>query len=160
MAAPITTTYSPEERERIALHVCGELSLGRSIKRIFEEDKEREGLCHLGTFLAWRLDDQELHERIARARASGLEMQLEEITEIADNKDEDAQSRRVRVYARLEVAAKLAPALYGQRMDVTSGGKPLPAPVNLNVTDNRIQSILMLVQRRKEDDAQLHALLE
>ena len=160
MAAPISTTISPEERERIAQHVCGQLSLGRSIRKIFEEDRKSANLPALGTFLAWRLDDAQLHERIAHARASGLEMNLEEIPEIADNLDEDPQSRRVRVYARLEAAAKLAPALYGARMDVTSGGKPLPAPQHLTLNDNRVSSILMLIQRRKEDDEAMRLLLE
>jgi hypothetical protein len=160
MAAPISTTISETERERIAQYVCGQLSRGRSIRKIFEEDKREQKLPALGTFLAWRLDDARLHERIAHARASGLEQLLEEIPEIADNKDEDPQSRRVRVYARLEVAAKLAPALYGQRMDVTSGGKPLPAAQPTVVIDNRVQSILMIVQQRKEADEATRLLLD
>ena len=144
--------YSPEERERIVSYVCSQLSLGRSMKKIFEEDREREKLCDVSVFYAWRSEDTRTHEKVARARASGLEVTLEELPAIADDKvsDPDAQSRRVRIYARERMAAMLAPALYGAKVDVTSGGKPLPPAQNVTLIDNRVQSILMLVQQRKD----------
>lgn len=152
----------PEEKERITEHVCAELAKGRSLKKIFEEDGKREALCDRATFLRWRLNDITLRDKVACARADGLEAKLEEMTEIADDRksDPDAQSRRVRIYAREREAAMLAPALYGAKMDVTSGGKPLPAPQSITVQDNRIQSILMLVQQRKEQDETVRKLLE
>jgi hypothetical protein len=152
--------YSPEERERIANYVCAELAKGRSMRKIFEEDGRREKLCDRAVFSTWRNQSDSLHDQIARARGEGLEAILEEIIEIGDDKDEDPQSRRVRIYARETLAAKLAPALYGNRVDVTSGGKPLPAPQSVTLVDNRIQSVLMLVQDRKKLDEQLRGLLE
>jgi hypothetical protein len=159
---PKRPEYTPEERTRIASHVLEQLALGRSTKKIFDEDGAKEALCARSCWNSWLLNDQSLEDSVARARRIGLSAIVEEMVEIADDKtgDTDAQSRRVRIYARERMAAMLAPAVFGQKLDVTSGGKPLEAPKNVTHIDNRIQSVLMLVQQRKDDAAALAGLLE
>jgi len=154
--------YSPAERERIASHILAELALGRSLRKIIAEDKEEHGLPDIATWLSWQVSDPSLHEQVARAREHGAERLVEEMVEIADDKqgDTDPQSRRVRIYAREKAAAMLAPKRFGQKLDVTSGGKPLPEPKSVTLIDNRIQSVLMLVQQRKDDDETIRGLLE
>lgn len=155
-------TISAEERSRIADYVCEQLALGRSVKNIFEQDSEAQSLCSRSTWNRWLMSDQSLEASVARARCQGLTAILEEIVDIADDRkgDPDAQSRRTRIYAREKMAAMLAPAVFGQKLDVTSGGKPLPAPQSVTLVDNRIQSVLMLVQQRKDADAATRALLD
>jgi len=156
---PKRPEYTPEERIRIIDHVCEQIALGRSTRAIFKEDKD---LPALSCWNSWLINDQSLEEQVTRARRLGLSAIIEEMVEIADNKkaDPDAQSRRTRIYAREKMAAMLAPHTFGQKLDVTSGGKPLEAPKSVTLIDNRIQSVLMLVQQRKADDAAVQALLE
>ena len=87
-----------------------------------------------------------LLERVERARELGAGKHLDEIIEISDNKTEDANSRKVRIYAREKYAAMIAPQRYGAKLDVTSAGKALPAPVTHN--DNRIQALLTIAAER------------
>lgn len=98
-----------------------------------------------------------------RARELGFERIIgEELIDIADNREDDSdpQSRRVRIWAREKAAAMLHPRRFGNTIDVTSGGKPLPAPQSVTLVDNRIQSVLMLVQQRKEADEATRLLME
>lgn len=159
---PKRPEYSPEERMRIVDHVIEQIALGRSTRKIFEEDGEREALCTLSCWNSWLINDQSLEDQVARARRQGLTAILEEIVDIGDDRkaDPDAQSRRTRIYAREKMAAMLAPHVFGARLDVTSGGKPLEAPKSMTLVDNRIQSVLMLVQQRKADAEAMRTLLE
>jgi hypothetical protein len=155
MAAPISTTYSPKERERIEQHILSQIALGRTLSKIIDEDRKEHGLPHISTWISWQVESEELHEKVARAREHGAERLVEEMVTISDDKagDPDAQSRRVRIYAREKAAAMLAPRRFGQKLDVTSDGKALPA-ANVTINDNRIQSLLSLVdQRRLADQA-------
>jgi len=154
---------APSERQRIADHVLSQLATGRGLSKIFEEDAKSAKLCGLATWYRWTLKDQSLREEVAQARELGCERLVEEMIEIGDNKraDPDAQSRRVRIYAREKAVQMLAPRRFNlQRLDLTSGGKPLEAPKSVTLIDNRIQSVLMLVQQRKDDDEKVRALLE
>lgn len=149
-----------DEKRRIADHVLAHLSLGRPLSKIFKEDAASASLCAEATWYRWVRDDQSLREEVAQAREQGMERLVEEMVEISDDKQEDPQSRRVRVYAREKAAQMLSPKRFGQKLDVTSGGKPIEAPKSVTLIDNRIQSVLMLVQQRKASDAELRALLD
>jgi hypothetical protein len=148
-----------EERQRIVDHVLAQLALGTPVSKIFEEGT---GLCSEATWYRWLLNDQSLREEVAQAREIGCERHIDQMIVIADDRegDTDPQSRRVRIYAREKAAAMLAPRRFGQRLDVTSGGKPLPAPQSATLVDNRIKSVLMLVQQRKEADEETRKLLD
>lgn len=154
---------SSEERQRIADHILGQLSVGRPLSKIFEEDAVSARLCGLATWYRWAVKDQSLREEVAQAREQGCERLVEEMVTIADDRtgDTDPQSRRVRIYAREKAVQMLAPRRFNmQRVDVTSGGKPLEAPKSVTLIDNRIQSVLMLVQQRKDSDEAMRTLLE
>lgn len=159
---PKRPEYMSEERLRIVDHVCEQIALGRSTRSIFKEDAAEQSLCVLSCWNSWLINDQSLEDQVARARRQGLSAIVEEMVEIADGKegDPDPQSRRVRIYAREKMAAMLAPHVFGQKLDVTSGGKPLEPPKSVTLIDNRIQSVLMLVQQRKDSDEAIRALLE
>lgn len=156
-------SVAPEERRRIADHILAQLALGRALSKIFDEDAESARLCAPATWYRWERSDQSLRDEVAQAREQGCERIVEEMIDIADNKkdDPDAQSRRTRIYAREKAVQMLAPRRFNmQRMDVTSGGKPLPPAQSVTLIDNRIQSVLMLVQQRKAADDELRKLLD
>jgi hypothetical protein len=149
-------------REAAIAHVIEQIALGRPVTEIFAKDRaELEGKCSIATWGRWIAQDQALREEVERARELGCERLVEEMITIADDRtgDTDPQSRRVRIYAREKAAQMLAPRRFGPRVDVTSGGKALPAP-SVTLIDNRIQSVLMLVQQRKADDEATRLLLD
>lgn len=90
----------------------------------------------------WLEDNDAFAEQYTRARTRQAEFMLDEIIEIADDTTLDTEygdsgpkansewiSRsKLRVDARKWAMSKLAPKKYGDKLDVTSGDKPLLAP--------------------------------
>jgi hypothetical protein len=139
MAAPISTTYTAEERERIVGHVLAELSGGRAVSRILREDEE---MPDVATFWRWHFEDEGLREKVAHARENGVEALMDETISIADDStrdwrkskdDEDerefapdhVQRAKLRVDTRHKYAQMIAPRKYGTKVDLTTGGQPL-----------------------------------
>lgn len=136
--------YSPEERAKIVEHVLDELAKGRSLSKICADSQM--SLSYTG-WMRWQLADEDLRERVAHAREAGATKLLEEVIEIADDKDEDSNSRRVRIYAREKYAAMIAPQRFGQqKLDITSGGKALPQPIQAST--DRIDALLAIAAMR------------
>lgn len=159
--------YSEADRERIVAHVCkqhGEKK--RSITSILREDK---GMPNLTTLYAWRDENPLFSQRLARAREAYIEQLLEETIDIAEDASDDIEiwtdpkTKRqyprltgssvkraaLRIQTRERFAILAMPEKYGtQRMDVTSGGKALPAPSEGR--DNRLDAILALALSRRQ----------
>jgi adenine-specific DNA methylase len=83
------------------------------------------GIVGYVTFWQWHGEDVGLQERLAQARMVGIELDMEEIKLIADEKGVDPQDKRVRIYARELRARMLAPRKYGPKLDLTTGGDKL-----------------------------------
>ena len=158
--------YSPEERERIVEHICVELEKKRFASKICAED---EGMPSFSQFLAWCAENPQFQSRYAQAREAQVEALLEEGLQIAEDATDDAyiwtDPKTNRQFARIDgktvrrsqliietrerFAKMMLPERFAQqRMDVTSGGKALPAPVQIN--DNRIQALLQLAAHRAQ----------
>lgn len=170
--------YSPEEKERIVDYVCDELVKKRSLFSILGEDA---GMPSYATFMKWQRDSETISQQVAHAREAALEAIIEEIIEISDADAGDAyiytdpktgkqwakidgdcvQRAKLRVYAREKVAQMLAPRRFGvQRMDVTSDGKQISNETNVTLVENRVASILMVAQRRIEEQKQLEQIID
>jgi hypothetical protein len=80
------------------------------------------------TISDWKTKDPLFSANIARAREEGFDALAAECLQIADNLDEDAQSRRVRIEARLKLLAKWDYKRYGDKIahDVTAETKFIP----------------------------------
>jgi hypothetical protein len=160
IAVTFTELYDEAERRRITEYVCSQVAEKRPLYKVFAEDGEREKLCSLAQFNRWLVNfPDEVRDKVAQARELAFEAHIEEMIEIADDKqsDPDPSSRKVRIYAREKAAAMIAPRRFGQKLDVTSDGKALPAP-QTNVTmvsDNRVQTLIALAAQRKEEKAKL-----
>lgn len=160
--------YSPEARKQIMDHVLVEVATGRFVSRILRED---DFMPAPSQFWRWHLEDEEYQEKLGRARELGVEALLDETVDIADDSsndvyidyvkkgksDEDYPVAKVdgdvirraslRIETRIKMAQMLKPRKYGTKVDVTSEGKALqPA-----VTDNRLQAIVGMVARRKQE---------
>lgn len=71
-------------------------------------------------FYKWLDDDDSLVDRYARAKEAQHELMAQEILSIADDREEDANSRRVRVDSRKWLLSKLMPKKYGDRLDLNA----------------------------------------
>lgn len=139
MAAPISTTYTPEERAAIAQRVIAGCAAGRSVAAMLRED----GMPAPSAFWRWHFEDTTLQDDLARARALGVEALLDEARVIADGDDvdlaaakpgaefaaamtkADARRAKLRVDTRIKMAQMLAPRKYGPKLDVTTDGAKL-----------------------------------
>ncbi len=141
--------HSEEDRERIIAHVLVELAAGRAVSRILREDAD---MCPKSTFWNWCFNDEDLMGKVARAREFGVEAVLDDAIDIADDKthdtvkDEQGNDRpntewitrsRLRVDTRHKYAQMIAPRKYGPKLDVTSDGKALNLPAEIEAARRR-----------------------
>lgn len=126
----------------IEAEIFERLSLGESLRKICQE----ENLPSHASVRRWIVADQPpgISLRYACARAHGLDAIAEETFEIADDKDDDPASRRVRVDTRKWLLSKLAPKKYGDRIEI-AGDKENPLEVNIGSVEllrSRIDSLI------------------
>jgi len=117
MARP--TIYTKE----LASKICDRISRGESLRKICRE----EGMPERRTIHLWLLDEEKKeffhqYEKACNIRAEDL---FDEIEEIADNKGE-VQRDRLRVDTRKWYLSKVLPKKFGDKIDITSGNKPIP----------------------------------
>lgn len=168
MARPITTSYSDEARAEIIKYVLAQLSCGRSVSSILKDDF----MPSPPTWYGWLFSDDDLSDKVERAREFGATAILDEIVDIADESGADVyidhrndgtpvakidgeaiQRSKLRVYAREKYAQMIAPRRYGPKLDLTSGGKELPAN---SVTNNKIEALVgVAVDRIKKKQSAL-----
>jgi hypothetical protein len=120
--------------EEIAERICGEISAGKSLRSICEQ----EGMPTKTTVFRWLASEEAFRDQYARARETQADAMLEEILEIADDgrsdsytddegnvrTDQDVIARsRLRVDTRKWAMSKMAPKKYGDKLDVNHDGK-------------------------------------
>jgi hypothetical protein len=157
--------YSGEERERVIEHICEQLEEKRSLSKICGED---EGMPPLRTIMRWQSEDATVKQRIAHARDAYIHKLLDETIDIAEEASDDAyiwtdpktklkyarldgssvKRATLRIATRERYAQLMAPDRYGNKVDITSGGKALPAP-SASGHDNRLDAILALALARR-----------
>ena len=111
---PRPTEYTPE----LAEIICTQLADGATLRQICQAS----GLPLQSTVRRWALDNQEFANQFLRAQNIGLDCQADEITEIADDRADDPNSRRVRIEARKWLLSKKRPAKYGDHASIEHTG--------------------------------------
>jgi len=101
----------------------------------------------------WIVNDKPpgISSRYAYARAAGLDAIAEQMEEIADDKSDDANSRRVRIDTRKWLLSKLAPKKYGDRIEI-AGDKENPLEINLRGKELLATRIDSLIARSRTDE--------
>ncbi len=145
-------TWTEEKKLKASKYIFGEIVKGSSVRNILHPKKrDKDKLPCVVTFLKWLEEDNDLANQYARAmewRAEGL---LEDTIEIADDTSNDLVidkevdgirimkpdkdhilRTRLKIEARQFALRKMAPKKYGERLDVTSGGKELASKIDLN----------------------------
>lgn len=149
-AAPVAAEQKPTDgkhaggRPSIFSKALGDkinhrIAQGESLRRICED----EAMPAISTVLLWVIDDlhKEFSEQYARAREAQAEIWAEEAIDIADDgtndymtitkgneeynvEDKEVTSRsKLRVETRKWYLSKVLPKKFGEKLDVTSGGK-------------------------------------
>lgn len=140
------TPYTDEEKRAIILHVVSELSCGRSIAKIMREDK---GMPDKTTFWAWHAQDEEIQQMVSVAREHGIEAQLDDAQDIADEVKPtmaEIQKAKLQCDMRVKMAQMLKPKKYGPKLDLTSAGEKIALSAELEAARRRASE--------GEDDAQ------
>jgi hypothetical protein len=110
------------------------MSHGETLKRVCASNPDFPSPA---TVIEWvHQDRHNLANRYARARDRQLEAWAEEVLDKADAASTDngaVQRDRLAVDARKWLLSKLKPEKYGDKLDVTSAGKPLAAVSDLDI---------------------------
>lgn len=109
-------TVPPSERAAIVSRVCRRVASGMLLKTAVK----REGVRR-ETFWRWLDADHELRHRFERARVAQAHALAEQAIQIADapvRDHADAVRARTRVDVRKWFVAKLAPRIYGEKLQV------------------------------------------
>lgn len=129
------STFSQQKLDEI----CERLSLGEPLAQICRS----EGMPDRSTVHRWADGNEEISQRIARAREDGEEVIAADCLNIADDNGNDrrylpdgrevtdadvVQRARLRIETRLKLLAKWNPKKWGEKIDHTTGGEKLPAP--------------------------------
>lgn len=137
--------------------ICGKLAVGMSLREICRQ----EGMPTTTAVFNWLAKYPDFVERYARAKQAGIAALAEEIIDIADNGTNDwmerltddekpagyvfngeaARRSQIRIDARKWLLSKLAPKVYGDKVQTELTGKD-GGPVQIsNLTDEQLAAI-------------------
>ena len=125
---------------KLADIIIEDLTAGKPLRQICRE----QGVGKSAVY-DWLDDDAELLGRFARARERGGHEIADECLEIADEREEDPASRRVRIETRLKLLAKWDPKRYGDRLQAELTGAN-GGPVRSEVTMASPETMAELTQ--------------
>lgn len=123
------TIYTKELGDEI----CALLAEGRSLRSICELN----GMPALRTVFYWLRTDEDFLHQYARAKEESADALIDEMVDIADQAEAIvrkgaekksgayAQTQKLRIDTRKWIASKLKPKKYGDKLDLTSGGKAI-----------------------------------
>jgi hypothetical protein len=138
--------------QELADKICLRISEGESLRAICRD----EDMPSCSSVFRWLLDEDKksFWEQYEKARNVQAEIMFEELLEIADDgsndwmeKERDGQTSyfingeavsrsRLRVDTRKWFLSKVLPKKFGEKLDITSGDKPIPIFGNAIPTDN------------------------
>ena len=123
------TKYNKKLGERI----CKQIANGKSLLKI----SKLKNMPTRQTIHNWLLDKElkdffDNYEKSCNVRAENMFDNLNEISDLSDKKESTNRSR-LRVDTRKWYLSKIMPKKYGDKLDITSGNKPIPI---INVQTN------------------------
>jgi hypothetical protein len=130
--------------QELADKICAQLAEGISLRTVCSD----EDMPSKTTIFSWLRTNKEFLDQYARAKEEATDALAEEIIDIADDGTNDwmtittrggfekqvvdnevVQRSKLRVDTRKWIMSKMKPKKYGEKLDVTSDGKPLPTPI-------------------------------
>jgi hypothetical protein len=144
--------------KKLADEICKRIAEGESVRAIVADKK----MPSASTIFRWLLDQDKkpFWEQYAHARNVQAELMFDELLEIADDGSNDwmtvnfgkrevqmenkevTNRSKLRVDTRKWYLSKVLPKKFGDKLDVTSDGKALPAPIyggkSTDTTENKV----------------------
>ncbi len=123
--------------QELADKICEQLSIGKSLRTVCLS----EDMPNISTIFEWFRTKKGFSDQYARAKEESADALFEETIDIADeslaeSKSGDAkragakvQAMKLRVDTRKWMMSKMKPKKYGDKIDMTTNGKDLPAPI-------------------------------
>ena len=108
---------------------------GESVKEITEE----EDMPARSTIHNWLANNEKFRAEYEYAKEAQSDTFADEMDYIANDESIDVNRARLIIDTRKWIASKLKPKKYGDKVDHTSGGKPIPI-VSLDVLRNNRNS--------------------
>lgn len=138
--------YSKEQIEKAKEIIIDKLALGSSLKSILDNDKN---LPCRATVYSWLNEEHDSYDKsflnnYLRAREDSADLDAEKVEELAEKVLKgkyDPSAARVALDAYKWSAGKKKPKKYGDKLDVTSGNKPL----------RNVDEVKVIVQDYSED---------
>lgn len=131
--------------EKLAAEICSRIASGESVRSIGRD----ETMPNAATIFDWALNNKSFSEQYEQARRIQADQMFEELAEIADDGSNDwmekelqngeivdmpnhehIQRSKLRVDTRKWALSKMLPKRFGDKLDVTSDGKPLNVSVS------------------------------
>jgi hypothetical protein len=94
--------------------ICERIAVGESLRDICKDDE----MPYLSAVFRWLQSHESFQDQYARAREMQADTYADDIVGIADDFNDDPNSRRVRIDARKWTASKLRPKKYGEKLDI------------------------------------------
>jgi hypothetical protein len=114
--------------------ICERLADGESLRAVCRSEDMPDKV----TVFRWLRTYEDFRNQYARAKDESADALADDILDIADEKLEDPQSRRVRIDARKWIASKLKPKKYGDKLEL-AGDPKAPLTVMLAAaSDERV----------------------
>lgn len=110
--------------KKLADQICARIAEGESVRSICRD----AAMPNASTVHAWVLDDEAFSKQYARAKEIGVEIEADEIEEIART-EQDVQRAKLIIDVKKWNMSKKFPKKFGDKLDVTTDGKELPQPI-------------------------------
>ena len=138
--------YAVDAVTDIQERVITEIQAGRSIRQVCKDD----GMPHFTTVLRWIIADGQFATKYARARtaqADTLFDRMEEVEESVANGSMDSHAARVVLDSMRWRASKLAPKIYGDRLDVSVSDTRISITGALQAAQARLVDVVDVTPR-------------
>jgi len=128
--------YTPEEIETIQSHIIEHLASGRSLKKILDDDDDMPVRSTIYLWLNPNKDefDANFSNNYAQAREDSADVdadKIERVVDLIEDKTVDPAQGRAMMDGLKWIAARKKPKKYGDRLDLTTGGKELTQQVTI-----------------------------
>ena len=113
--------------DKIATEICRRIALGESLKKVTLDPRMP---CRR-TVTKWLVEDdkQGFMRKYADAINVRTENMFDDLEDMAADDDRDVQRSRLMVDTRKWYLSKVMPKKFGDKLDMTTGGEKMPAPI-------------------------------
>lgn len=132
--------------------ICEWLAQGKSLKSWLDSTENTIAISARVVY-RWVRIEEKFAEAYARAKEDRADTLVDEILEIADSAEGSTEVREatLQIETRKWIAEKMRPAHYGNRIDITSGGQAIGAPIK-DAAERMSQILMAAMQRSKGED--------